>query len=140
MPNTAIPRNTSSERSRRLLPLMASEPAIAMGASRFGTARNRLAPIVPRRREKLLAGRWFAVSIAFMCTGLVMSSARATAQNEARLAYEPLQVGPHERLLVIAPHPDDETLGAGGLAQRVLAQGGIVRTVVVTAGDGYVEA
>ena len=69
-----------------------------------------------------------------------MASARATAQAEARLAYEPLQVGPHERLLVIAPHPDDETLGAGALAQRVLAQGGIVRTVIVTAGDGYVEA
>lgn len=54
--------------------------------------------------------------------------------------YEPLQVGRRERLLVIAPHPDDETLGAGGLAQRVLAQGGSVSTVVVTAGDGYVEA
>jgi len=55
-------------------------------------------------------------------------------------AYEPLQIGPRERLLVIAPHPDDETLGAGGLAQRVLALGGSVRTVAVTAGDGYVEA
>jgi LmbE family N-acetylglucosaminyl deacetylase len=54
--------------------------------------------------------------------------------------YEPLQVGRRERLLVIAPHPDDETLGAGGLAQRVLAQGGTVSTVVITAGDGYVEA
>jgi LmbE family N-acetylglucosaminyl deacetylase len=54
--------------------------------------------------------------------------------------YEPLQVGRRERLLIVAPHPDDETLGAGGLAQRVLAQGGSVSTVVVTAGDGYVEA
>jgi LmbE family N-acetylglucosaminyl deacetylase len=44
------------------------------------------------------------------------------------------------RLLVIAPHPDDETLGAGGLIQRVLAAHGIVRVVLVTAGDGYVEA
>jgi LmbE family N-acetylglucosaminyl deacetylase len=46
----------------------------------------------------------------------------------------------HERLLVVAPHPDDETLVAGGLAQRVLAHGGSVRVVLVTAGDGYVEA
>ena len=45
-----------------------------------------------------------------------------------------------ERLLVIAPHPDDETLGAGGLIQRVLAAHGTVRVVLVTAGDGYVEA
>lgn len=53
---------------------------------------------------------------------------------------EPLAVGPGERLLVVAPHPDDETLGAAGLMQRVLAHGGAVRVVLLTAGDGYVEA
>jgi LmbE family N-acetylglucosaminyl deacetylase len=52
----------------------------------------------------------------------------------------PLDVGKSERLLVVAPHPDDETLGAGGLVQRVLARDGTVRVVLVTAGDGYVEA
>jgi LmbE family N-acetylglucosaminyl deacetylase len=51
-----------------------------------------------------------------------------------------LTVGKRERLLVVAPHPDDETLGAGGLVQRVLERGGTVRVVLVTAGDGYVEA
>jgi LmbE family N-acetylglucosaminyl deacetylase len=66
--------------------------------------------------------------------------ALAQSQSQALPPYEPLHVGPRERLLVIAPHPDDETLGAGGLAQRVLAQGGSVRSVVVTAGDGYLEA
>ncbi|WP_347989872.1 PIG-L family deacetylase [Methylomonas sp. AM2-LC] len=49
-------------------------------------------------------------------------------------------VGHAERLLVLAPHPDDETLSAGGLIQQVLAQGGSVRSVVVTSGDAYVEA
>lgn len=53
---------------------------------------------------------------------------------------DPLQVGRNERLLVIAPHPDDETIGAGGLMQRVLAGGGTVDVVMVTAGDGYVGA
>lgn len=52
----------------------------------------------------------------------------------------PLEVGPGERLLVIAPHPDDETLATGGLIQRVREQGGTIRVVLVTAGDGYVEA
>jgi LmbE family N-acetylglucosaminyl deacetylase len=52
----------------------------------------------------------------------------------------PLEVRPAERLLVVAPHPDDETLGAGGLMQRVRERGGTVRVVLVTAGDGYVEA
>ena len=44
------------------------------------------------------------------------------------------------RLVVVAPHPDDETLAAGGLIQRVLAGGGRVRVVVVTDGDGFLEA
>jgi LmbE family N-acetylglucosaminyl deacetylase len=43
-----------------------------------------------------------------------------------------------ERLVVIAPHPDDETLGAGGLVQRVLARHGSVHVVMITAGDGNV--
>jgi LmbE family N-acetylglucosaminyl deacetylase len=51
-----------------------------------------------------------------------------------------LDVNAGERLVVVAPHPDDETLGAGGLIQRVLARGGTVRVVLITAGDGYVEA
>lgn len=42
--------------------------------------------------------------------------------------------------MVVAPHPDDETLAAGGLIQRVLASGGTVRVIVLTAGDGYLEA
>lgn len=42
-------------------------------------------------------------------------------------------------LLVVAPHPDDETLGAGGLMQRVLASGGRVSVVYLTDGDGYPE-
>src|SRR5215471_7803950 len=41
------------------------------------------------------------------------------------------------RLLVVAPHPDDETLGAGGLIQRVLHAGGAVKVVFMTSGDGY---
>jgi LmbE family N-acetylglucosaminyl deacetylase len=50
-----------------------------------------------------------------------------------------LAVSSGERLLVLAPHPDDETLGAAGLAQRVLASGGRVQTLILTAGDGFVE-
>jgi LmbE family N-acetylglucosaminyl deacetylase len=44
------------------------------------------------------------------------------------------------RLLVIAPHPDDEVLGAGGLMQRVHEAGGTVRVIYLTDGDGYREA
>lgn len=52
----------------------------------------------------------------------------------------PLTIAAGERLLVIAPHPDDESIGAGGLVATVVAQGGEVRVVTVTAGDAYREA
>jgi LmbE family N-acetylglucosaminyl deacetylase len=54
--------------------------------------------------------------------------------------YATLEIGKNERLLVFAPHPDDEALGAGGLIQTVLANHGSVRVVTLTAGDGYLEA
>ncbi len=41
-----------------------------------------------------------------------------------------------QRLLVIAPHCDDEVLAAGGLIREVLQRGGQVRVVIVTNGDG----
>ncbi len=41
-----------------------------------------------------------------------------------------------QRLLIVAPHCDDETLSSGGLIQEVLTRGGQVRVVLVTNGDG----
>lgn len=39
------------------------------------------------------------------------------------------------RLLVVAPHPDDESLAAGMLIQRTLAQGGRADVLLLTDGD-----
>src|SRR5262245_9081213 len=39
------------------------------------------------------------------------------------------------RVLVLAPHPDDETLATGGLLQRAIGVGGAVRVVFVTDGE-----
>jgi LmbE family N-acetylglucosaminyl deacetylase len=50
-----------------------------------------------------------------------------------------IAVSRETRLLVIAPHPDDETLAAGGLMQRVHTAHGVVRVVYLTDGDGYPE-
>ncbi|MDY1547824.1 PIG-L deacetylase family protein [Luteibacter sahnii] len=46
-----------------------------------------------------------------------------------------LPIDRQTRLLVVAPHPDDETLGAGLLIQRVLATGGDVDVLLLTDGD-----
>jgi len=48
-----------------------------------------------------------------------------------------MSFSPVTRLLVVSPHPDDETIGAGGLIQRVLHAGGVVKVVFMTSGDGY---
>ncbi len=44
------------------------------------------------------------------------------------------------RVLVIAPHPDDETLGPGILLSRLAKKGVQVRVVVMTNGDGFTDA
>src|SRR3954471_23980499 len=50
-----------------------------------------------------------------------------------------LSVNRATRLLVIAPHPDDDVLGAGGLIRRVVRAGGRVQVVWTTSGDGFPE-
>ncbi len=42
-----------------------------------------------------------------------------------------------QRLLVFAPHPDDETLGAAGLMHQARGRGDDVRVVILTNGDGF---
>lgn len=71
---------------------------------------------------------WIALLGVLLCSALSAAHARE------------IEIGQGERLLVVAPHPDDETLGAGGLIQRVLERGGRVHVVLMTAGDGYREA
>jgi LmbE family N-acetylglucosaminyl deacetylase len=77
--------------------------------------------------------------VALLSAVLVSSPAGAAAPA---LAATPttLEVDRGERLVVVAPHPDDETIGAGGLIRRVLDRGGSARVILVTAGDGYIEA
>lgn len=45
-----------------------------------------------------------------------------------------------ERILIFAPHSDDETLGAGGLIHRAVQAGAVMRVVLVTNGDGFTLA
>jgi LmbE family N-acetylglucosaminyl deacetylase/glycosyltransferase involved in cell wall biosynthesis len=42
--------------------------------------------------------------------------------------------------LVLAPHPDDEVLGCGGLAAQLAAAGGVVRVLFLTDGGGGAES
>ena len=83
------------------------------------------------------AGRRIASFIGVpMAIAIASGTPRATGVGAAQLRAT-LAVDAGTRLLVIAPHPDDETLAAGGLMQRVQAVGGAVRVVVLTDGDGF---
>jgi LmbE family N-acetylglucosaminyl deacetylase len=66
---------------------------------------------------------------------------RSIAASPLRLEDIPeLPIKGLRRLLVIAPHPDDETLGAGGVILAALAQGAEVKVVMMTNGDGQAVA
>lgn len=45
-----------------------------------------------------------------------------------------LQIG-KETLLIVAPHPDDEVLGCGGLIQKIKEKGGSVYVLFLTVGE-----
>ncbi len=88
-----------------------------------------------RRRRHALAS---LLVLLLGAPGGRSTEARAEQQVRPPLAAT-LAIAGGERLLVVAPHPDDESIGAAGLVQRVLARGGTVDVVLVTAGDGYPE-
>ena len=82
-------------------------------------------------------------ALAFAAAALLAPTAGAAPPRRPATIVKPpppvLDVPDATRLLVIAPHPDDDVLGAGGLMQRVKARGGTVRVVYLTDGDGYPE-
>ena len=66
---------------------------------------------------------------------LLAGAGRAPAASPAALAGLP-PIDAATSLLVVSPHPDDETLCCAGVIQRVAAAGGHVSVVWVTSGDG----
>src|SRR5438132_8706173 len=101
-------------------------PAVAMRRQRSQIRINSL-----RRNIHLPIGDCVAPQhTAAVYTPII--DAMATPESEA-IPYEPLDLQ-GERLLVLAPHPDDEVIGCGGLIARHLLAGRRVRVVVVTDG------
>ena len=90
-------------------------------------------------RDRRLPLQILAIALA-AAIGVVAHAATAQAPAAPAKPAPPrlaLTFGPQVRLLVIAPHPDDEALGAAGLIQRIVATGGSVRVVLVTSGDAF---
>lgn len=84
-------------------------------------------------------GWWFVLGVAVVAAASAVHAAHETAPASApRVA--PLALPPHARVLVFAPHPDDETIALGGFLFRLARQHIPLRVVFVTNGDGYPEA
>jgi LmbE family N-acetylglucosaminyl deacetylase len=54
---------------------------------------------------------------------------------QAPSPIEELTLDPTDRILVLAPHPDDEVLGAGGVIQRAASMGLPLKIIFLTYGD-----
>ena len=72
---------------------------------------------------------------------MALSAAAAVAAvfvaASASAAISPLRLGDGDRLLVVAPHPNDETLAAGGLIQEAAALDLPVQVCFFTMGDNH---
>ncbi|MCL5410852.1 MAG: PIG-L family deacetylase [Patescibacteria group bacterium] len=58
-------------------------------------------------------------------------------ESAVPLLQEAKVPGKGEKVIIFAPHPDDETLATGGLIAKALQNGAEVKVVIVTNGDGY---
>lgn len=47
-----------------------------------------------------------------------------------------VEILPEGRVLIVAPHPDDEVIGCGGLTSRLVAEGRTPHIVILTGGEG----
>jgi LmbE family N-acetylglucosaminyl deacetylase len=77
------------------------------------------------------------MSLAPLTAALIINAlapGAAAASGADRSGLPPLDAT--TTLLVVAPHPDDETLCCGGVIQRVVRAGGRASIVWITSGDG----
>jgi LmbE family N-acetylglucosaminyl deacetylase len=86
--------------------------------------------LITRRVAALIVSA--AVLLSVSCRSAGPADAATSCDNDALTAYP--------ALLVLAPHPDDETLGFAGLIDAYARAGKPVRVVVVTDGDAYCDA
>ncbi len=83
-------------------------------------------------------GVWFAVVVAVPA---VMFCWRYVANGGINIHPQRVETfEPGRRTLIVAPHPDDETIGGAGVLLKASAGAKQVKIVVMTSGDGYKQA
>jgi LmbE family N-acetylglucosaminyl deacetylase len=99
--------------------------------------RSLLGLLGSRRRVFGFAGVGLLAIMALTGARTWLANSRAWKRDLAASGFvdEMATPGRGERILVVAPHPDDETLGCGGLMQEAAARGAAVQIALVTNGD-----
>ena len=82
----------------------------------------------------MLGATFGARVLTLLAATLLATVARAGIGHPETSGLPPIDAT--TSLLVVSPHPDDETLCCAGAIQRVLAAGGHVSVVWITSGDG----
>lgn len=80
----------------------------------------------------------FAVGIVVLFILLNVQGQRMVNLQSSSELVEAIQG--NRRVLVIAPHSDDEVLGAGGVIYQALKRGDQVKVILMTNGDGFAAA
>ncbi|MGC8856859.1 MAG: PIG-L family deacetylase [Anaerolineae bacterium] len=92
-------------------------------------------------RKRVLPMAFLLIFVLFALAQYRGYAASSPLQTLAQLNdLPPLALTDVQQIMVFAPHPDDETLAAGGAIQIARQQGAKVKVVVVTNGDGQVFA
>src|SRR6478672_1921631 len=76
-----------------------------------------------------------AAVLAALCLFRAAPGGTAPPIPPPPLALAPLHLAGTDRILVLAPHPDDEVLGTGGVLQEAARRGLPVRVAFLTCGD-----
>lgn len=88
----------------------------------------------------------FRLAAVLICFGLLLFAIHYfyfyyQERPEVNVSLPQLSIIPGQtRVLVVAPHCDDETLGCAGIMQEVLGAGGQVMVAAMTNGDGFTFA
>ncbi|MGQ9463970.1 MAG: PIG-L deacetylase family protein [Candidatus Fervidibacter sp.] len=94
-----------------------------------------------RRRRKVWRGIFWLTLLGLAALPSVHWANRLLYQKQIQTAEHFLYPLPltefGDRVAILSPHPDDETLGCAGLIQKLLQQGIMPFLLVVTNGDGF---
>jgi len=92
----------------------------------------------PRRRRWLIPVLLVAVALSLwinVAPFTWLTQPRAAARVAGLPATQPFYAG--QKIMILSPHPDDETLCCAGLMQQAHAAGAQVYVTFITSGDGF---